>query len=104
MIRKITSAVRNDAPRTEDMDQHMVHCLDYIRQALQCHADMNLEYRVMSETGDEAFTGYSEHQCRDYERAFRFAEEWRVYNGKNDSERTKISKEEMVSVRVINYD
>lgn len=80
-----------------------MHCLDYIRQALQCHADTNLEYRV-SGTGDAAFTGYSEHQCREFDRVFRFAEEWRVYDGKNASERIKISEEETIPGRVINYD
>ena len=82
----------------------MVHCLDYIRQALQCQADTNLEYRVVSESGDAAFTGYSEHQCRDFEKVFRFAEKWRVYDGKNASQWIKISEEETTPGRVINYD
>lgn len=82
----------------------MVHCLDYIRQALQCQADTNLEYRVAPETGGAAFTGYSEHRCRDFERVFRFAEKWRVYDGKNASEWIKISEEESIPGRVINYD
>ena len=80
-----------------------MHCLDYIRQALQCHADTNLEYRVASGTGDAAFTGYSEHLCRDFDGVLHFAEKWRVYDGKNASERTKIS-EEIMPGRIINYD
>ena len=85
------------------MEKHVVHCLDYIRQVLQCHVDTNLEYQVVSETGHAAFTGYGEHQCRDFERGFRFAEKWRVYDGKNASERIKISDEEAIAGRVINY-
>lgn len=81
-----------------------MHCLDYIRQALQCHADTNLEYRIASETGDAAFVGYAKHQCRDFDRVFRFAEEWRVYDGKSSSERIEISEEETIPGRVINYE
>lgn len=52
------------------------------------------------------FTGYSEHQCRDFERVFRFAEEWRVYEGKNGSERVRVSEGEgeMGVGRVIDYE
>lgn len=89
---------------TSENDKHILHCLDYVRQALQCQVDTNLEYRVASGTGDAAFTGYSEHQCRDFEGEFRFAEQWRVYNGKDASEWIKISEEETVPGRVINYD
>ena len=77
-----------------------MHCLDYIRQALQCHADTNLEFR----TKDATFTGYGEHQCRDLDRVFSFAEEWRVYDGKDNNERIKISEAETIPGRVINYD
>ena len=81
MIRKTYFEAREDCSAAEsENDKHMVHCLDYLRQALQCHADTNLEYRVVSGsgTGDVGFTGYGEHKCRDFERVFRFAEEWRV--------------------------
>ena len=103
MIRRNYFAARDCAAGSEG-DRHVVHCLDYIRQALQCHADTNLEYRIVSETGNVGFTGYGEHRCRDFERVFRFAEEWRVYEGKDDSERVKISEGEMMPGRVIDYD
>ncbi|CAF9937248.1 MAG: hypothetical protein ALECFALPRED_007152 [Alectoria fallacina] len=93
-----------DCTTTSETNKHVVHCLDYVRQALQCHADTNLEFRVVSGTGDAAFTGYSGHRCRDFDRVFRFAETWRVYDGKNASERIKISEEETIPGRVINYD
>lgn len=93
-----------DCTATSETEKHTVHCLDYIRQALQCHADTNLEFRVVSGTGDAAFTGYGEHLCRDLDRIFLFAEKWRVYDGKNASERIKISKEEVIPGRIINYD
>ena len=134
MIRKNHFAARDDctARRNRDDDdeeeeeksddKHTVHCLDYICQALQCHADTNLEYRVIPSSSSSSssektaekkkkkkeeagFTGYGEHQCRDFERVFRFAEEWRVYEGKNESRRVKVSEEEMMMHgRVIDYD
>ena len=103
IIRKNYYAARNCTAGSET-DKHVVHCLDYIRQALQCHADTNLEFRVVAATGEAAFTGYGEHRCRDFERVVRFAEEWRVYDGKSDGERVRISREEMVHARVIHYD
>ena len=60
-------------------------------------------FRV-SGTGDAAFTGYSEHQCREVDRFFHFADEWRVYDGKNASQLIKISEEETIPGRVVNYD
>ena len=60
-------------------------------------------YRV-SGTGVVAFTGYSEHQCREVDRFFRFTDKWRVYDGKNASESIKISEEETIPGRVVNYD
>ncbi len=75
-----------------------MHCLDYIRQALQCHTDTNLEFRKTSETGEVGFTGYGEHRCRDFDAVVRFAEEWRVFDGKSDGE------EEMVREGAVEYD
>ena len=93
-----------DCKATSETDKHTVHCLDYIRYALQCHADSNLEYRVPSGTRDVAFTGYGKHQCQDFDGVFCFAEKWRVYGGESASERVKISKAETIPGRVINYD
>ena len=110
MIRKTYFAARENCSASKsENDKHILHCLDYLRQALQCHADTNTEYRVLSPSGtgtrDVGFTGYGEHKCRDFERVFRFAEEWRVYEGKNESERVRVSEEEeMVRGRVIDYD
>lgn len=89
---------------TNQTTHHVNHCLDYLRQALICHADANLEYRVASESGDAAPTGYGEHQCQDFDALFDFAEAWRVWNGKSGAERAKISEQENPAGRVINYD
>ena len=44
--------------------------------------------------GADGFTGYSEHQCRDFDAAFRFAETWRVFEGKDGSGRRREGKGE----------
>ncbi|EED16369.1 conserved hypothetical protein [Talaromyces stipitatus ATCC 10500] len=55
-------------------DVHMRHCFDYLRQALMCAADTNLE-KVSPET--HITTGWgSDKVCRDYWRIFAWAEQW----------------------------
>lgn len=54
---------------------HIRHCFDYLRHALMCAADTNLE-TVDEET--HTTTGWgSERQCRDYARVLAWAERWR---------------------------
>ncbi len=43
------------------------------------------------------FTGYGEHRCRDFDAVVRFAEEWRVSDGKSEG------GEEMVREGVVEY-
>ena len=101
---KTRSNDENDDNESDKHQKHILHCLDYLRLSLQCHADTNLEYRVISPTSSSSsssgtlgdgkgnaqasgFTGYGEHRCRDFERVFRFAEEWRVFEGKDEKGR-----------------
>lgn len=44
-------------------DKHTLHCLDYIREELQCHSDITLQ------GSDEyiKFQNNNGHQCRDFE-------------------------------------
>ncbi len=59
--------------RTDNV--HMRHCFDYLRHALMCAADTNLE-TVDPET--RVTTGWnSERQCRDYASVLAWAEQWR---------------------------
>lgn len=84
---------------------HIKHCLDYLRQAVMCHADTTMEYREEDkETRQLGTSGYSAHRCRDFRAAHDFAEEWRVWDGKNRPTQVKISEEENVPGRIINYD
>ncbi|WQF84154.1 Putative mycotoxin biosynthesis protein UstYa [Colletotrichum destructivum] len=52
---------------------HMNHCIDHLRQALQCHADLTpLNYK-WSEEHDRALpTWSSKHTCRDFDKMLRW--------------------------------
>ncbi|KAI2614926.1 hypothetical protein GGR54DRAFT_324394 [Hypoxylon sp. NC1633] len=53
---------------------HVRHCIDYIRQALMCHADTNLE-PIEEDVGGA--TGWaSEHKCRDFARLRDWVGQW----------------------------
>ena len=70
-----------------------------------CHVDTNLEHREQDEGTDQIGTsGYSQHQCRNFDEAFAFAEKWRVWNGKSRPEQARITDEENIPGRIINYD
>ena len=87
------------------MTQHVHHCLEYLRQSIMCNADTNLERRTVNNmTGMSSVTGYGNHQCRDYDELFVFAERYRVWNGKSETEKKNISDDENVPGRVIHYD
>lgn len=85
---------------------HAQHCLEYLRQAIICNGDANLEYREADPaTGVLSTPGYSLHHCRDFAKLYHFAERWRVWNGKNRSEQTKVEEGDDVAVRAkIYYD
>jgi len=54
---------------------HLQHCFDYLRRALMCAADTNLEH-INPET--DATTGWgSERFCRDFQSVKDFATRWR---------------------------
>jgi len=50
-------------------DDHLEHCFDYLRQSIQCSADMTLEHSVINKAGELDIDGWTvEHrQCRDYD-------------------------------------
>jgi hypothetical protein len=89
---------------TNETNRHTTHCLEYLRQSVICNADPNLEYRQEISPGVLATLGDGMHQCRDYDQIHAFAEKWRVFNGQTVKERKKISEEENIPGRVINYD
>jgi hypothetical protein len=54
--------------------EHIQHCFDYLRQALMCAADTNLE--VLNHTTHLTNGWGQKKQCRDYESVFSWAEKW----------------------------
>lgn len=74
--------IGNLHPNT-DLD-HIQHCFDYIRQALICAADTNLEPKNQK-TGKTNGWGF-ERTCRNFQQVLDFAEKWR-----NNGETTILS-------------
>ncbi|KAI1177095.1 hypothetical protein F4777DRAFT_226451 [Nemania sp. FL0916] len=70
---------RPDAsPPGEDVQSHMRHCFDYLRQSLLCAADATLEPVDIDLGG---VTGWSTpHTCRNYREVAEWAEEHRANN------------------------
>lgn len=60
----------------EDMGkpEHIMHCFDYLRQSLMCHADTNIEPVVSEFAGARGFG--TAHHCRDYGRANEWMKKW----------------------------
>ncbi|KAM3511388.1 hypothetical protein MY11210_004997 [Beauveria gryllotalpidicola] len=66
--------------RTFD-DQHLDHCLDYLRQAIMCTGDTTLEKVVVDDNGQfkPDIDGWGTvHECRSWHMLFEFAERQRV--------------------------
>ncbi|KAF2736570.1 hypothetical protein EJ04DRAFT_432782, partial [Polyplosphaeria fusca] len=54
------------------------HCLDYLRQVVQCHGDVTpLVVFYQEERGNYAFDHAVTHSCRKFERIY----EWAVEHG-----------------------
>ncbi|KAF4628424.1 hypothetical protein G7Y89_g9724 [Cudoniella acicularis] len=62
--------------------EHLMHCFDYLRQAVMCHGDMALEPAVQwkkTKTGLADEWNVS-HTCRNYQQLYDFAESHRYIN------------------------
>ncbi|WQF90531.1 Putative mycotoxin biosynthesis protein UstYa [Colletotrichum destructivum] len=72
LLHKQTEVHRNVHDDIESA--HWLHCFDYLRQTLLCHADSGLEETKMFQ-GEEYIDGMVPHQCRDpqplYEKTLR---------------------------------
>ncbi|OOO05259.1 Protein of unknown function DUF3328 [Aspergillus oryzae] len=70
------------AAREGNLDQvyaaHLMHCWDYLRQAIMCHADTTLEW-IPAPPNDKGSTGWGvEHTCGDFDAIARWAEDNRL--------------------------
>lgn len=62
--------------------EHIYHCFDYVRQALMCNGDTTLE-KVREVNGRlvRGVDGWGvEHECRDYDAIYTYAEAHRSHN------------------------
>jgi hypothetical protein len=60
-----------------EVELHMNHCFDYVRQALKCGADTTLEWDLLDENGNSkgGAGGWGvPHQCRDWKAVLEFVE------------------------------
>jgi hypothetical protein len=58
---------------------HLDHCFEYLRQALMCAADSNLEDLVVDEKGEATAPGWgTKRVCRDFEKLSRWSTKWRA--------------------------
>lgn len=67
-----------DSSNEHNDPHHVRHCFDYLRHALMCAADTNLElidWQLQGSTG----WGF-ERQCRDYDAVVTWAEKWRYHS------------------------
>ena len=52
-------------------DDHIGHCFDYLRQAIQCAGDMTLESTMPGDQGAVDGWGIT-HHCRDWDQAYKW--------------------------------
>ncbi|KAH7082866.1 hypothetical protein BKA63DRAFT_139150 [Paraphoma chrysanthemicola] len=60
---------------------HVEHCFEYLRQAVMCAADTNLEDTIVNEGGTETAPWGTERVCRDWEGVREWAGKWAAGDG-----------------------
>jgi hypothetical protein len=78
-FRKMLSGEQRNASRIEHDEQHILHCLSYLRQMVLCSADITLEPAFSAENTDgrktkAAYGSGVTHQCKDWEQIRAFSE------------------------------
>lgn len=64
IIAPLRNSTSNDtSPQPEVPFYHTLHCIDFLRRVLMCHADLTL----FDSSIDPGFTGYGSRQCMDWE-------------------------------------
>jgi len=63
-------------------DQHIYHCVDYLRQAIMCNGDTTLERgRVVDGKVTRGVDGWGiQHECRDFDAIYAFADAHKTRN------------------------
>lgn len=76
------SGLKANMPIPDDHHWHMIHCFDYMRQAIMCSADMALEGHETTFPDDNGGSdGWdSKHVCKDYGQVINYLESVRAYD------------------------
>ncbi|KAM7196215.1 protein of unknown function (DUF3328) domain containing protein [Rhypophila sp. PSN 637] len=76
------SGLKSNHPIPDDHHWHMVHCFDYMRQAIMCSADMALEgLETTFPDHNGGSDGWdSKHVCKDYNQVKNYLESVRAYD------------------------
>ncbi|KAK4445834.1 hypothetical protein QBC34DRAFT_306324 [Podospora aff. communis PSN243] len=76
------SGLKANHPIPDDHHWHMIHCFDYMRQAIMCSADMALEGHETTFPDDNGGSdGWdSKHVCKDYSQVIGYLESVRAYD------------------------
>ncbi|KAK3358767.1 hypothetical protein B0T25DRAFT_446382 [Lasiosphaeria hispida] len=76
------SGLKANIPLPDDHHWHMIHCFDYMRQAIMCSADMALEGHETTFPDDNGGSdGWdSKHVCKDYSQVVDYLESVRAYD------------------------
>ncbi|KAH6669775.1 hypothetical protein B0J14DRAFT_104041 [Halenospora varia] len=76
------SGLKSNTSLPEDHHWHMIHCFDYMRQAIMCSADMALEgLETTFPDHNGGSDGWdSKHICRDYSQVIDYLESVRAYD------------------------
>ena len=79
---EVYSGLTSNTPLPEDHHWHMIHCFDYMRQAIMCSADMSLEgLETTFPDHNGGSDGWdSTHVCRDYSEVRKRLESVRAYD------------------------
>ncbi|KAK0721016.1 hypothetical protein B0H67DRAFT_577952 [Lasiosphaeris hirsuta] len=76
------SGLKANITLPDDHHWHMIHCFDYMRQAIMCSADMALEGHETTFPDDNGGSdGWdSKHVCKDYSQVVNYLESVRAYD------------------------
>ncbi|KAF4615776.1 hypothetical protein D9613_012369 [Agrocybe pediades] len=86
-FRRTVEEYREGSNITSSREKHLIHCLEYLRQAVLCNADTSLEgpaglrHTVGGETVHAVTGGGAIHECRDWTQVYDWVEsnyeEWK---------------------------
>ncbi|EFW99466.1 hypothetical protein CMQ_7834 [Grosmannia clavigera kw1407] len=81
-IAQTYSGLKSGHPIPDDHHWHMVHCMDYMREAVMCNADIALEGHETTFPDDNGGSdGWdSKHVCKDYSQVKAYLESVRAYD------------------------